>query len=158
MQAFLQRFLRTAHIATSAEYQHLEQLTRYILELSLLDTAMLWFRASTIAASVLLLARILLAHPKRGSERTTPHVVWTRTMEHYTFHTAAELEPCVRKLHRTLISAPTQGRHVMAVSLKYQNARRGSVALLSFLRDLPLHSFDRFASFPVPSSYFNHLR
>lgn len=43
MQAFLQRFLRAAHVATVVEYKYLEQLTRYILELSLLDITMLAF-------------------------------------------------------------------------------------------------------------------
>lgn len=158
MQAFLQRFLRAAHIATVVEYKYLEQLTRYILELSLLDVTMLSFRPSTVAAAVLLLARILLAHHDRPRGATSQHVVWTRTMEHYAFHSAAELEPCARKLHKTLLTARSRGAKVTAICHKYMQARRGEVARLEFLADLPPNAFERFASFAVPLEYFKHLQ
>ena len=158
MQAFLQRFLRAAHVATVVEYKYLEQLTRYILELSLLDITMLAFRPSTIAAAVLLLARILLAHHDRVRGPAAQHVVWTRTMEYYAFHEASALEPCARKLHKTLLSARTRGSKVTAICAKYLQAKRGEVARLHFIKELPANAFERFASFPVPLEYLKHMQ
>lgn len=156
MQAFLQRFLRAAHYATQLEYKCLEALARYILELSLLDFAMLSHRPSTVAAATLLLARVLLAHVHRddGGE-TREHVVWTSTLEHYAFHSARELEQCVRKMHKTLLSA-TSGK-TTAIAQKYLHPRRGGVAGLAFMPELPDAAFERHAAFRVPASYFSHV-
>lgn len=156
VQAFLQRFLRAAHYATQLEYKCLEALARYVLELSLLDFAMLAHRPSTVAAAALLLARVLLAHVHRddgGAMRE--HVVWTHTLEHYAFHTARDLEPCARKMHKTLLSA--SGGKTTAIAQKYLNPRRGGVAALAFMPALPEAAFERFASFRVPASYFSHV-
>jgi cyclin-A len=157
MQAFLQRFLRAAHIATKVEYKCLEALTRYILELSMLDINMLGFRPSTVAAATLLLARILLAHMHSTNAATKQHIVWTRTMEHYAFHTARELEGCARKLHKTLLTASSRENKTTIICHKYKQAKRGAVASLHFLQELPSTAFDRFASFSVPADYFSHL-
>jgi Cyclin, C-terminal domain len=160
VQAFLQRFLRASHIATQVEYKCLEALTRYVLELSLLDVNMLAYRASTVAASTLLLCRILLAHMHSAAAAggpLRPHVAWTRTLEHYTFHTPRELEGCVRKLHRTLLAASSRGLKMMSICHKYKQSKKGAVASLRFMTELPEHAFQRFAAFMVPADYFHHL-
>jgi cyclin-A len=161
LQAFLQRFLRASHIATQVEYKCLEALTRYILELSLLDFSMLSYRPSTVAAATLLLARILLAHMHHQSGPYLPHVVWTRTLEHYTFHTAEELEACTRKLHKTLLAASCKSdnerRTFHSIYTKYEQTRRGAVARLGFMTSLPAHAFEPMAQFWVPAEYFSHL-
>ena len=156
MQAFLQRFLRTTHLATQVEYRCLEPLCRYILELSLLDFNILQYRASTIAAATVFLARLLLAHMHKNNGDLLPHVMWTRTMEYYTFHGAEELAPCVHKLHKTLLHASVKTRE-LSVSKKYKSPKRGSVSQLRYLTELPKHAFARFASFAVPRDYFMHL-
>jgi cyclin-A len=151
LQAFLQRFLRAAHIATTFEYHYLESLARYILELSLLDYSMLVYRSSTVAAASILLARVLLAHAHRESENTRPHVVWTRTLEHYAFHTAKELEGCVYQLHRMLITLSSKQKKAPFVCSKYKQQKWLSVASLPFMTTLPSEMFDRFCTFPVPA-------
>lgn len=156
VQAFLQRFLRTTHVATQVEYKCLEPLSRYILELSLLDFHVLQYRASTLAAATVLLARLLLAHMHKSAGDMLPHTLWTRTMEHYTFHSVEELAPCVHKLHKTLMHAASK-KIPLCVTKKYKSSRRGSVSQLRFLSVLPSNAFEQYASFPVPVEYFAHM-
>lgn len=155
MQAFLQRFILAALHATHVEIKCLEFLSRYILELSLLDYNILAYRPSTIAAATLLLSRILLAHMHNGEGELCEHVVWTRTLEHYAFHSAHELEPCVRKLHKTLLTASMGGGKSTAVTEKYRSPRRGAVACLHFMPVLPTNAFERYVAFKVPVSYIS---
>lgn len=159
VQAFLQRFLRAAHVATVMEYQCLEALSRYILELSLLDYSMLRHRCSTIAASAILLARALIVHipPEEASTNTRKHVLWTRTLEQYAFHTARDLEDCVRQLHRTLLTVTNKSKKQPFVCTKYKHPKWGKVANLPLLEKLPDAIFDRFSWFPVPESYLSHV-
>lgn len=159
MQAFLQRFLRAAHVATAMEYQCLEALARYILELSLLDYSMLRHRCSTVAASAILLARALIVHipPDEPTKATRKHVLWTRTLEQYAFHTARELEDCVRQLHRTLLTVTNRSKKQPFVCTKYKHPKWGKVATLPLLEKLPASMFERFAWFPVPASYLSHV-
>lgn len=162
VQAFLQRFLRAAHVATTMEYQCLEALARYILELSLLDYSMLRHRCSTVAASAILLARALIVHipPESSTEMsnaTRKHVLWTRTLEQYAFHTARELEDCVRQLHRTLLTVTNKSKKQPFVCTKYKHSKWGKVATLPLLDELPDSMFERFAWFSVPASYLSHV-
>ena len=141
------------------EYQCLEALARYILELSLLDYSMLRHRCSTIAASAILLARALIVHipPEQASTATRQHVLWTRTLEQYAFHTAPELEECVRQLHRTLLTVSNKTKKQPFVCTKYKHAKWGKVASLPLLEKLPDRMFERFVGFRVPASYLSHV-
>jgi cyclin-A len=153
----LQRFVLAALHATQVEIKCLEYLSRYILELSLLDYNMLAYRPSTIAAATLLLARILLAHMHNGKGDVCDHVVWTKTLEHYAFHSAHELEACVRKLHKTLLSATSCDGKSTAVTQKYRHPRRGAVACLHFMPVLPAKAFEQYVAFQVPVAYLSHV-
>lgn len=162
MQAFLQRYLRAAHVATTVEYHCLEAFSRYILELSLLDFSMLRYRSSLVAAAAILLARTILAHQHQDTEHPSTemrsHVVWTRTMEYYTAHTAKDLEDCVRQLHRTLVSVSgaSKSKRQPFVCHKYSQAKWGSVATMHVMPTLPSTMFQRFAMFSVPAYYLAH--
>ena len=163
MQAFLQRYLRAAHVATTVEYHCLEAFSRYILELSLLDFGMLKYRSSMVAAAAILLARTLLAHPHCDggypSTDVRSHVVWTHTMEYYTGHTARDLEGCVMQLHRTLLNVTTASRTKTKpfVCTKYSQTKWGSVATMNVLSELPSKMFERFGTFPVPAHHLAHI-
>lgn len=158
----MQRYLRAAHVATTVEYHCLEAFSRYILELSLLDYSMLRYRSSMVAAAATLLARTLLAHQPSSVEcppsEQRLHVVWTRTMEIYTCHTARDLEECVRQLHRTLVSvnSASKTKRQPFVCHKYSQAKWGSVATMHIMPVLPSTMFDRFAAFPVPAKQLAH--
>jgi cyclin-A len=161
LQAFLQRYLRAAHVATTLEYQCLEAFSRYILELSLLDFSMLRYRSSVVAAASILLARTLLAHQHtdHSSSELRAHMVWTRTMEYYTCHPAKDLEECVRQLHRTLLSVNSgKSKRQPFVCHKYSQAKWGAVATMHVMPALPSTMFDRFAMFSVPAHYLAHVK
>lgn len=162
VQAFLQRYLRAAHVATTVEYHCLEAFSRYILELSLLDFSMLRYRSSMVAAAAILLARTLLANQHHNTEHPSTelrsHVVWTRTMEFYTGHAARDLEDCVRHMHRTLVSVngASKSKRQPFVCHKYSQAKWGAVATMTVMPALPSTMFERFAMFPVPAHYLAH--
>ena len=157
VQVFLQRFLRAAQVATATEYRYLEMLSRYVLELSLLDYAMLAYRPSTIAAAALFLSRVLLAKAHKRPAETRRHVIWTRTMEHYTFHTAAELAPCVRHLHEVLLAASSKASRTVAVRTKYSHPRRMSVAKMLFVPTFSDDVFQRYHGILVPADVLAHV-
>lgn len=156
VQVFLQRFLRAAQVATASEYRYLEHLSRYVLELSLLDHSLLAYRTSTVAAAALFLSRVLLAkaHAKSGNMRS--HIIWTRTMEHYTFHAAADLRPCVRQLHRLLMDASNARSRMTAVRTKYRSQRRMAVASMYFVPTFSDDVFEQYYGIPVPAEMLDH--
>lgn len=157
LQVFLQRFLRAAQVATVVEYRYLEHLSRYVLELSLLDPALLSYRTSTVAASALFLSRLLLAKAHASAGESRPHVIWTRTMEHYTFHQAGELRACVRQLHAVLLTVSSAATRTTAVRTKYRSPRRMSVADMYFVPAFPDDVFERYHSLPVPAEMLQHV-
>lgn len=153
---FLQRFLRAAQVATASEYRYLENLARYVLELSLLDHSLLAHRTSTVAASALFLSRILLAKAHQKTAHMRKHIIWTRTMEHYTFHSACELRSCVRHLHRLLLAASDQSSRMTAMRTKYRSARRMYVASMYFVPSFSDEVFEQYHGIPVPAEMLEH--
>lgn len=160
-QVFVQRFLRAVSEATEMEYKYLEQYVRYVLELALRDYGCLQFRPSTLAAGTLLLSRFILAGPAAGTAaraqvvsswcgQWVTHRLWSKTTEYYTFHSAADLKPCVRHLHQLLMrdhqlknSAPFR---------KYGDRRRKNVSKFQVpVLDDSIFSND--FSCPVPSHW-----
>jgi cyclin-A len=130
MQVFMQRFLRAAIDATTIEYSYLEQHARYVLELTLLDYECLRFRPSTLAAAAILFSRAVLAGQNwtNGNVQWCPHVLWNRTMQHYTFHSAAALQPCVQ--HLCKLVSHDQDQSKSAVFRKYKVEKRKAVSLI----------------------------
>ena len=156
-QVFLQRFLRAAQVAISSEYRYLEHLSRYVLELSLLDHTLLVYRTSTVAAAALFLSRVLLAKAHKRSVRMRPHYIWTHTMEHYTFHTAKELQPCVRHLHSLLLSAGSKDNRTVAIRNKYRSSRRMAVANIFFAPEIADDVFEPYHGILVPAEQLSHM-
>jgi Cyclin, C-terminal domain len=155
---FLQRFLRAAQVATASEYRYLEHLSRYVLEVSLLDHTLLAYRTSTVAAAALFLSRVLLAKAHKRGAQTRPHIVWTRTMEHYAFHTAAELRLCVRHLHGMLLAAGCKASRTVAIRNKYRSPRRMAVANMYFVPTFPDDVFEQYHGIPVPAELLSHVQ
>jgi cyclin-A len=154
---FLQRFLRAAQVATAVEYRYLEHLSRYVLELSLLDHTLLRYRTSTVAASALFLSRVLLAKAHAATGETRQHVIWPKTMEHYTFHRPGELRSCVQQLHAILLAVSNNNTRMTAVRSKYCNPRRMSVADMYFVPTLSADIFEPYQSLPVPAEMLDHV-
>lgn len=154
MQVFLQRFLRAAILATSVEYSYLEQRARYLLELHLLDYDSLRFHSSTVAAAAVFLCRVILnSTPSLTDEPLREHVIWNKTMQHYTSHTAEQLKPCAQHLHRLLLNAPqSQNR---AVYMKYSSDKKACVAQLRCPSAINDCVFEPFYAIPVPASWLS---
>lgn len=96
------RFLRRYAKCAKDEMPMLA-LARYILEVSLMDYSLIFYRDSQIAASAL-----LLAHAIEGKYD------WSGTMRHYTGYKKEELQELVRKLNSLIIANK---------SSKYKNVR-----------------------------------
>lgn len=156
LQVFLQRFLRAAQVATASEYRYLEHLARYVLELSLLDHTLLGYRTSTVAAAALFLSRVLLAKAHTKAPHMREHIIWTRTMEHYTFHTAEELRPCVRQLHHNLLQTSAAHSRMTAIRTKYRSQRRMAVASMYFVPFFSDDVFEKYHGIPVPAEMLDH--
>lgn len=152
MQVFLQRFLRAAIVATTVEYTYLEQRARYLLELHLLDYDSLRFHSSTVAAAAVFLCRVLLNSGHNcADEPHRHHVIWNKTMQHYTCHTAEQLKPCVQHLHTLLLHAPrSQNR---AVFNKYSSDKKAGVAHLMCLPAIDECVYEPFHAIPVPAGW-----
>ena len=134
------------------EYRYLEQHVRYILELGLRDYACLQFRPSTLAAGCLLLSRFILSG-SAGSwcGQWVPHRLWGATTQHYTFHSAAALKPCVQHLHQLLLQ-DHKTRNTFLFK-KYAERRRKCVAKFA-VPALDERIFGTDFSCPVPSNWF----
>lgn len=155
MQVFLQRFLRAAIVATTVEYTYLEQRARYLLELHLIDYDSLRFHSSTVAAAAVFLCRVLLTYEKNVlDEPFVDHVIWNKTMQHYTCHTAEQLKPCVQHLHKLLLHAPrSQNR---AVYEKYSSDKKARVAKLLCPAVIDMCIYEPFHAMPVPASWLRN--
>lgn len=151
-QVFVQRFLRAVSEATEVEYRYLEQYVRYVLELALRDYGCLQFRPSTLAAGTLLLSRFILAGAVGSSwcGQWVPHRLWSKTTQHYTFHSAAALKQCVRHVHQLLMR--DQQAKNSAPYRKYSDRRRKQVSKFQ-VPSLDENIFRHDFSCPVPSTW-----
>lgn len=154
LQVFLQRFLRAAIIATTVEYSYLEQRARYLLELHLLDYDSLRFHSSTVAAAAVFLCRVILNSGQNTTdELVREHVIWNKTMQHYTCHTAEQLKPCVQHLHQLLLHAPRSQNK--AVYTKYSSAKKAGVAQLMCPEMIDERVYEPFHAIPVPAAWLS---
>lgn len=107
-------FLRRFSKAARSDYKA-HTLCKYILELCLLDMKMLKYKPSMIAASSVLLARIMI-----GNEQ-----IWTPTLKHYTRYDQTDLYECVREQANLVILNQNSNQ---AAYRKYSLVRFDSVA------------------------------
>lgn len=109
-------FLRRFSKAARSDYKA-HTLCKYILELCLLDIKMLKYKPSMIAASSVLLARIMMGIDE----------LWNSTLQHYTKYEQCELYECVRDQASLII---TNQNSKQAAFRKYSLGRFDSVALI----------------------------
>lgn len=115
-------FVRRALQVVEAD-QMCQHMALYISEMALLEYRMIQYPPSVLAAGCVYLARKLLQH-------TEP---WNWTLEHYTSHSMASLQPVVLHLHE-LVQGARQNR-CQAVFKKYSYPRYSGV---SELTDIPI--------------------
>jgi len=109
------QFLERFQICHRCDNFHCE-LSRYILELTLLDIGMLRHGPSRLAASALLLSNELLG--------SSP--VWPAALARVSRHCMASLEDCVNDLRGQVDSAPRMS--LQSIKRKYSHQRHMSVA------------------------------
>lgn len=94
-------FLRRYSKASRADSQQ-HTLSKYLIELTLLDVPMMKFLPSQIAASAVYLTRLMLKES----------ILWTKTLEHYSGFTLEDFKPCIIELYRV--------RKEQDIALKYR--------------------------------------
>lgn len=109
-------FLRRFSKAARSDYRA-HTLCKYILELSLIDIKMLKYKPSMIAASSVLLARIMLNIDDR----------WTSTLKYYTRYESGDLSECVRDQAKLIVENQNTKQ---AAFRKYCLGRFDNVALI----------------------------
>lgn len=110
---FLRRFARC-----TLSGKKRENLSRYILELSLLDDEMIETLESKLAAASLLLAFRMVHQQKGGSVECDSKCCWNESAQYYTGYSVKELTPLVTKLN-LLISKPS--KDITAIKDKYSH-------------------------------------
>lgn len=119
---FLRRFSKAARSDS-----HTHTLSKYLIELSLVDYNMLRFKPSTIAAAAVYIARAM--------HRITPY--WNDTLEHYTHHNVAQLRRCAETLNDSLLCTTDPSNSLRAIYRKYSSSKLLSVAQTEPLEVLP---------------------
>jgi len=115
---FLRRFSKAAYSNSK-----IHKLSRYLIELSLLNRKMLWYLPSVIAASAVYIAR-------KMSKRTP---VWTKTLKHYTKYDVKDIAPCVKEMNAFLIGIQAVK---LSIKSKYSCSELLGVALIPPLLDI----------------------
>jgi len=116
---FLRRFSKAANSNVK-----IHTLSKYIIELSLLDYDFLDHSSSVIAASATYLARAMTR-----SSRPTVETIWNDTLEHYTGYSVEDIMPCVESLNQ-LISIQNSNYAYKAIFRKYSSSKLESVAAI----------------------------
>lgn len=125
VQDFQEHVLALAHVTTTLEHATLAPLSDYLLELALVEYAMLRFPPHMVAGASVLLARVLIAHLREPDTPATPRarrhgcravVAWTRAMHAAVRLEAADMAECaaelLRLLHRAREVACAHAAHV----------------------------------------------
>merc|ERR1719507_745804 len=118
--SFLRRFSRAGDVDV---LEH--SLSKYILELCLMDYGQAAIPASLSAAAALHLS-LLLLEPKTSS-------VWNPSLQFYSGYTSACLRPVVQRMATVLVNAETH--KLQAVRNKYSSRKLRRVALLPELQE-----------------------
>ncbi|GMH00940.1 hypothetical protein Nepgr_002779 [Nepenthes gracilis] len=129
-KCFLRRFVRAAQAMNEAPSLHLECLSNYIAELSLLEYSMLQYFPSLVAASAIFLAQYILTPSKRP---------WNSTLQHYTLYEPSDLHDCVQALHQLCLNSHSSS--LPAIREKYSHHKYKFVA-------------KKYCPPSVPSEYF----
>ncbi|KAL5074708.1 hypothetical protein RYX36_013692 [Vicia faba] len=131
VNTFLNEFVGFATENQKTSKLQMEFLCNYLAELSLLDYECIRFLPSTVAASVILLARFIIrpgVHP------------WTSSLSESLGYKSAELEECVLILHDLYLSR--KAASLKAVREKYKQHRFKYVANLPSPPEVPKHYFE----------------
>jgi len=120
---FLRRFSKAANSNVK-----IHTLSKYIIELSLLDYDFLEYSSSVIAASATYLARAMTR-----SSRPTVETIWNDTIEHYTGYSVEDIMPCVEALNQ-LVSVQNSNYGYKAIFRKYSSSKLESVAAIPAIK------------------------
>lgn len=126
VKTFLRRFTRVAQEDYNASNLQLEFLGYYLAELSLLDYACVKFLPSSVAASVIFLARFITQPSKHP---------WTASLQRYSGYKPSEIEGCVLVLHDLYLSR--RGGNLQAVREKYKQHKFKCVATTPSSPEIP---------------------
>ena len=160
---FLQHFMNLPTVAwmvpATAEAECAQQLCMYLLELTVQCVDFLQFRPSTVAASVLYLARShcaqVMQQQQPSQQAFSASFTWDACLERETRHTAKDLQPCVQMLYAQWAAlngpgaqalaasrtgapqpAPVGGNKCLAIYRKYTKERHGMVSQIQLLRPM----------------------
>ncbi|KAL9243651.1 hypothetical protein vseg_017511 [Gypsophila vaccaria] len=135
VKTFLRKFVRVAQgNSTKNPNLQLEFLCYYLAELSLLDYGCVQFLPSTIAASVVFLAKFSLK-PKEHP--------WSSSLQAYTGYKPSDLQDCVLRIQE--LQLQKRGGTLEAIRNKYKQHKFKGVSALTF----PLES---------PGCYFEEVK
>ncbi|XP_033246507.1 G2/mitotic-specific cyclin-B-like isoform X3 [Drosophila miranda] len=118
-------FLRRYSKAAGAEDEH-HAMSKYFVELTLVDYDMASYKPSEIAAASLFLALHLLNGNYRASTGFDDEH-WTPTLAHYSRYTATHLRPITRQIAKLARDAPQA--KLKAIYNKYQGQKFQKIAL-----------------------------
>ena len=120
----------------------MEQLCRYLLDLSLCDAHLLEFAGSRKAAAGVCVARQLALNAAELLDASSTDGAWTHAHEHYCGYTQAQLAPVIVRYAKLLVRAP-QSRLQVGYCL--------CCALIAFRLSILLRSsHPTHQSFPLP--------
>ncbi|GKY92600.1 hypothetical protein MPSEU_000230100 [Mayamaea pseudoterrestris] len=133
-QHFVNEFLRASHAcpSRSCQYDHpiLRSVVAYILALSRLSYALSLLKPSLLTAASVYLARATLGireeDPDKRCQPSNPF--WTKTLQHYTGYSIAEIKPIVLVLHK-LQSAAEFVENEKGVFAAYRSSARHLASL-----------------------------
>jgi len=108
---FLRRFSKAARSDWKTH-----NLSKYLIEVPLLDIKMLKYLPSEIAAASVFIGRTMLHY----------NPVWTPTLEHYTGYSEAEVRACVCDLNELVKKLPRS--NYKAIRRKYASTKFGEVS------------------------------
>ncbi|KAK9756403.1 hypothetical protein RND81_01G094700 [Saponaria officinalis] len=132
VKTFLRKFIRAAQgNSTKNPNLQLEFLCYYLAELSLLDYGCVKFLPSTIAASVVFLAKFSI-QPKEHP--------WSSSLQHYTGYKPSDLKECVMRIQD--LQLQKRGGSLEAIRNKYKQHKFKCVSTLTFPTASPTCYFE----------------
>ncbi|KAK9756400.1 hypothetical protein RND81_01G094400 [Saponaria officinalis] len=132
VRTFLRKFIRAAQGNSSKNPDlQLEFLCYYLSELSLLDYGCVKFLPSTIAASVVFLAKFSIK-PKEHP--------WSSSLQHYTGYKPSDLKECVLRIQD--LQLQKRGGSLEAIRNKYKQHKFKCVSTLTFPLESPACYFE----------------
>ncbi|XP_073319866.1 G2/mitotic-specific cyclin-B2-like isoform X2 [Pagrus major] len=115
-------FLRRASKVASSDVER-HTLAKYLMELTLVDYAMVHYRPSEIAAAALCLSQLLLEG-----------LPWSTTQQHYSTYDEAHLKPIMQHIAKNIVTVTEGKTKFQAVKNKYSSSRLMKISLIPQLR------------------------